>query len=521
MSTLDRADILDGLALHDELRATVDARTLEIVERRRRTAVVKTRGWLVRRVLLTADVVGLVAAMALAEWLVNHHHNIGVLGAKDEVIVFIVSLPAWVIVAKLYGLYDRDEERTDHSTADDFAGVFHMVTVCTWLFWISCYLTHVAHPTTPKLLIFWATAVALITLGRSLGRTLARRNIAYLQNTVIVGAGDVGQLIARKVLQHPEYGLNVVGFVDSNPKAQREDLAHLTLLGGPERLAAIVRLFDVERVIVAFSSESHEETLDLVRSLKELDVQVDIVPRLFETVGPNVGWHMLEGLPLVSVPPLRLSRSSAFLKRTTDVLIAGISLIVLSPLLAAVALSVKVDSKGPTLYRHQRIGRHRKPIRVLKFRTMFLEACRGDRYGGRNAEEMFAALMADPARAEEFGETYKLVDDPRVTRVGRFLRRTSLDELPQLLNVLTGDLSLVGPRAITLDEISRYGDRADDLMEVRPGVTGYWQVNGRSSLSYDDRVRLDLSYIGAWSLRLDLAILARTARVLLAGRGAV
>ncbi|TMK23642.1 MAG: hypothetical protein E6G62_11395, partial [Actinobacteria bacterium] len=282
MNAADRAAILEGYALHDELRSTVDDRTLEIVDRRHRTATFKGRGWLIRRMLLTADIVGLVISMSLAEWLVNRHNGLGALDARGEILVFVVSLPAWVIMAKLYGLYDHDEERTDHSTTDDFAGVFHMVTVCTFLFWAFAYVTRIAHPTPPKLLIFWAAAVGFIFVGRAGARAIARRNVAYLQNTVIVGAGEVGQLIAKK----------------GQPKERREDLEHLALLGDLGRLPAIIRLFDIERVIVAFSNDSHEDTLELIRDIKDREIQVDIVPRLFETMGPNVGWHTLEGLPL-------------------------------------------------------------------------------------------------------------------------------------------------------------------------------------------------------------------------------
>jgi exopolysaccharide biosynthesis polyprenyl glycosylphosphotransferase len=311
-----------------------------------------------------------------------------------------------------------------------------------------------------------------------------------------------------------------VGLVDSEPKERRDDLEHLALLGGPERLPAVIRLFDVERVIVAFSNQPHEETLELIRSLKELDMQVDIVPRLFETVGPNVGWHMLEGLPLVSLPPLRLARSSALLKRAVDIVLASFALVVAAPFLIVIAVAVKLDSRGPVVYRHERVGRSRRTISVMKFRTMRLEACRGEKYGGQVAEEAFNELMADPVRAQEFEKTYKLLDDPRVTRVGRFLRRTSLDEVPQLLNVVVGDLSLVGPRAITTDELWRYGDRVEDLLAFRPGVTGYWQINGRSKLGYTDRVRLDVAYLTGWSIGLDLRILARTLRTLLSRSGA-
>src|SRR5438093_7589332 len=166
------------------------------------------------------------------------------------------------------------------------------------------------------MIVVWALAIVLILAARSLARWYCRRSTAYIQNTIIVGAGDVGQLVARKLLKHPEYGINLVGFLDANPKERREDLEHLTLLGTPERLPAVVRLLDIERVIVAFSGDSHEQTLDLIRSMKDLEVQVDIVPRFFELVGPGVGIHTIEGLPLIGLAPPHLSPSSRFLKRS-------------------------------------------------------------------------------------------------------------------------------------------------------------------------------------------------------------
>src|SRR4029453_12628256 len=172
------------------------------------------------------------------------------------------------------------------------------------------YLSDVAHPSAQKLLIFWAAAIAFVCVGRAAARTIARRNASYIQNTVIVGAGDVGQLFAKKLLIHPEYGMNLVGFVDAEPKVRPEDLEHLALLGDLGRLPAIVRLLDVERLIVAFSNDSHEKTLELLRSIEDLDVQIDIVPRLFEFVGPGVEIHTVEGLPLVGLPPLRPSRAA-------------------------------------------------------------------------------------------------------------------------------------------------------------------------------------------------------------------
>jgi exopolysaccharide biosynthesis polyprenyl glycosylphosphotransferase len=506
--------------VYDHMRGVVDNKTLEILDHRRRTAIVRRRGWLVRRALLVADVAGLVSAFALAEWIASNPHGSAFFYGGGEILAFLGSLPGWILIAKLYGLYERDEERTDHSTADDFGRVFHMVTVCTWLLWALSRSTGITHPTPAKLMIFWASAIALVTTGRAGARALARRSVTYLQNTVVVGAGDVGQMIARKLLQHPEYGINLVGFVDADPKERGDDLEHLCVLGGIENLPAAVRLLDVERVIIAFSNDSHEATIEVLRELKGLDVQIDIVPRLFEVVGPEVRLHAIEGLPLIGLPTLRLSRSSKLVKRLLDLVLSVVGLALGAPILVALAVAVKLDSRGPVLYRHRRVGYRGKPIDVFKFRTMRREVCRGDRYGGEAAEEEFARLLADTARAAEFATTYKLENDPRVTRVGRVLRKLSLDELPQLLNVLKGDLSLVGPRAITSDELDRYGDDVDTLLNIRPGVTGYWQINGRSRLSYEDRVRLDLSYIANWSLRLDLHIIAKTIRVLLSRHGA-
>jgi exopolysaccharide biosynthesis polyprenyl glycosylphosphotransferase len=464
--------------------------------------------------------IGLTAAFAVAH--VVYGAAAGSLGGDAEVGVFALSLPAWIVAAKVYGLYDKDEERTDHSTADDFVRVLHLVTLCAWLLYGISLITRLFNPEFGKLFLFWLLAVAMVSGGRALARGYCRRQLHYLQNTVIVGAGEVGQALARKLLKHPEYGLNLVGFVDPFPREREPGLDHLTLLGTHEDIPALVSLLDIERAIIAFTNERHEELLELVNDLRDMNVQVDIVPRLFDSLGPSLGVHTIEGIPLIGLPPRRMSRSSLLVKRVLDVVVAWTMLILASPLLLAIAVWIRLDSPGPVFYKHDRVGRNGVPFRLWKFRTMLRESCRGEEYGGLAAEKEFERLMADPERSLEFAETFKLRDDPRVTRVGRFLRRTSLDELPQLLNVLTGDISLVGPRALTEHEFTvYYGDAADDVLSIRPGITGYWQINGRSDLAYVDRVRLDLAYIGGWSLGLDLAILAKTVRVICSRVGAV
>src|SRR4051812_15942500 len=387
-----------------EVLASVDARTLELVHGRRSRDILR-RGWLVRRALLLADVLGLTAAFFLAAALFGPDSSVDHVSNVQEVLLFLAALPVPVVLAKIYGLYDRDEERTDPSTLDDVTGVFHLVTVFVWVFYITTRATAVAEPALLRLVAFWMLAVVVVTAGRAVARATVRRSVAYLQNTVIVGAGEIGQLTARKLLAHPEYGINLVGFVDSQPKERREDLAHLTLLGTPERLPELIRLLDVERVIVAFSNDSHEQELDLIRSIKDLDVQIDIVPRLFEVLGTKVGIHTVEGIPLVGLPPLRLSHSSRLLKRSMDVAFSAFGLLVLAPLFAVAALAIKLDSRGPVFFRQVRMGERDKTFRIYKFRSM-----------STDAEEQKAQIAHLNQHAQRGADArmFKMANDPRI-----------------------------------------------------------------------------------------------------------
>jgi exopolysaccharide biosynthesis polyprenyl glycosylphosphotransferase len=489
-------------ALYGDLLAGVDDRTLRILERRRGALVVKRRGWLVRRVLLVADVVGLTFAFFLAQRVAGPPVASDAIDVRSEFLIFLLTLPGWIVAAKLYGLYDQDEERTDHSTADDLLGVFHVVTVGAWLLFAGAWLLSLPAPPVGKIAVYWLFAVGLVTVARASGRAYCRRQIHYLQNTIVVGAGDVGQLIARKFLRHPEYGINLVGFVDSNPKERPEDVEHVAVLGGSERLPEIIELLDVERVVIAFSEDTHEESLDLIRALNEYDVQVDIVPRLFEVVGAGIGIHTVEGLPLVGLAPLRLMRSSRLLKRVMDIVLSAVGLLFLSPFFALVALAIKLDSPGPVFFRQVRMGAGDQPFLMLKFRTMVADA---------EARKASVAHLNKHARAGGDARMFKVPDDPRVTRVGRVLRRFSLDELPQIVNVLRGDMSLVGPRPLILDEDSHVTDRwARRRLALKPGITGPWQVLGRTDIPFDEMVKLDYLYVTGWSLFADLKLILRT-----------
>jgi exopolysaccharide biosynthesis polyprenyl glycosylphosphotransferase len=494
------------MAYGSQLLDAVDEHTRALVDR----APSARRGRLVPRMLILADVVGLTVAyfIAMRPWV----SSAGFSSAADMTL-FALSLPCWVLVAKLHGLYHRDEERTDHCTTDDIVGVFHLVTIGVWLLLVASRLAGTKGPSIFNLTAFWLLAVCLVPLVRTLARRACRSSTAYEQNTVIVGAGDIGQLICRKLMMHPEYGANVVGFVDSHPKARRPDLPdRLSVLGGPDRLPEVIKRLGVERVVIAFSREPVTELLSLLRRLKPLGVQIDLVPWLFELVGPRVSVHTVEGLPLLGLAPARTSRASRAVKRAIDIAASGLALILLAPLMAYIALRIRFDSAGPVLFRQTRLGTGMKEFTVFKFRTM-------------KADTDSAAHREYVRRSATTGMTvtptnglFKLDRSDAITRVGRWLRKTSLDELPQLMNVIRGDMSLVGPRPCIPYEIENFEPHHFERFAMPQGITGLWQVTARANSTYVEALDLDVAYVRDWSLGLDLGLLLRTPLQLLRQR---
>jgi exopolysaccharide biosynthesis polyprenyl glycosylphosphotransferase len=498
-----RSDTLDDFGV--ETTAIVARDLIEATDDHTRELLTRDpgsrRGRLLPRTLILADVVGLSLAFAAATlWWGGG----GLFASPRELKLFVLSIPCWILVAKLHGLYHRDEERTDHSTTDDIVGVFHVVTIGAWLLLVTSRLEGFGGPDVLKIATFWALAICLVPIARAVGRHACRRARAYEQNTVIVGAGDIGQLICRKLIKHPEYGANVVGFVDRTPRVRRPDLPeHLSILGGPDRLPEIVERLGVERVVIAFSNESASELLALLRQVRPLGVQIDLVPWLFELVGPRVSVHAVEGLPLIGLPPQRASTSARVLKRVIDVLGAAIGLLVLSPLIAYLTLRIRSESRGPVLFRQTRLGAGMKEFTVLKFRTMKVDTDIGAH------REYIRRSMSINAAAEANG-LYKLDRSDSLTSVGQWLRKTSLDELPQLLNVLKGDMSLVGPRPCIPYETENFEPHHFERFAMPQGLTGLWQVTARANSTYREALDLDVAYVRDWSLALDLRLLLRT-----------
>jgi len=490
-SATSPAEVLAGEAVY-----AIDDRTRAILTRRGRWTLPIRRSWLLRRALMLADLLGILLAFIVASFVTQPNDQ--PLSTPAEATLIALSLPLWILLMKLHGLYDRDGARADHSTVDEITKVFQVLTIGSWVFFVIVHQTNAFTLPLDRLVIFWLSAIIAVPVLRGVTRATCRRSVAYIQNAVIVGTGPVGRLVARKVLSHPEYGINLVGFVDGSPVVGRS-LGGLPILGSPEQLHEVVVALDIERVIVAFTPDSHEHTLDVIRTVRDLEVQVDIVPRLFEVVGTNSSVHMLEGMPLVGLPPLRLSPSARLIKRALDVGGATLGLLVLSPIFLAAAIAVKLDTRGPVFFRQLRRGEFGQTFRIYKFRSMCDDAeARKSNLAHLNMHEGEDARM------------FKAPSDPRITRTGAFLRRWSIDELPQLVNVLRGEMSLVGPRPLILEEDKHVESWARKRLELKPGITGLWQVLGRSDIPFEDMTKLDYLYVTSWSLKEDVRLILLT-----------
>jgi exopolysaccharide biosynthesis polyprenyl glycosylphosphotransferase len=466
------------------------------------------RGWLMRRLLLDADVLGLVVAYVVAVELAPPASSPDRVEPIWEILLFVATLPLWVLLARIYGLYDRDEERTDHSTVDDVVGVVQVVTLGTWSFLVLTHVVGLPYPNLGRLIVFWLLAIILVPVLRAASRSVGRRQAAYVQNVIIVGSGHVARLLADKIQKHPEYGLRVVGFVDRDSGAVGF-AGSARLLGTTDDLPSLVREYGAQRVAIAFSTDSHDQTLRVIRSMQDTDVQIDIVPRMFEVLGTNAQLHTIEGMPLVGLPSPRLSGSSQFLKRSLDLSASALGLVLLAPVFVVVAAAIKLDSRGPVFFRQVRMGANGRAFRVYKFRTMV-----------DDAEEQKPGVAHLNMHNGGDSRMFKVPDDPRVTRVGRFLRRWRIDELPQLLNVLTGRMSLVGPRPLILAEDQHVASWARRRLELKPGMTGLWQVLGASDIPFEEMTKLDYLYVTNWSLREDLRLILLTLPALARARAA-
>jgi len=418
-----------------------------------------------------------------------------------------VALLAWIAVFCAYRLYDRQPNTIATSNFDEIAELFHALLAGSLLLLLSgqalarIFGVKVYSPVEATL--FLAAALALVPVLRYLVRSFVMPAVMAPRRALIVGAGTTGRTVEHKIASHPSYGLELVGFLDDDPRAAEG----MSVIGPTSDLTRVVEELEIDWVIVTLSRGAYDETLDLVRAVRRPDVHLSIVPSFYELFASNATIEDIEGLPVVSLPPMRFSRSVVFLKRVVDLFVAGVGLLVAAPLFLAIAAAIKLDSRGPVFFRQRRWGRGGREFRIVKFRTMVDEA---------------EALKSSVENRNDLagGPLFKIREDPRITRVGAWLRRTSLDELPQLWNVLRGEMSLVGPRPFVVDEAEQITGWAGRRVETTPGITGLWQVLGRTDLPFEEMVKLDYIYVTNWSLWWDIKILFQTIPAILARRGA-
>jgi exopolysaccharide biosynthesis polyprenyl glycosylphosphotransferase len=455
----------------------------------------RRRGALLRRLLAFVDWIALAATL----FVVTAASASADVGTLFWALLFS---PIWILVVKLNGLYDNDHRRIRHSTLDELPSLISASVVGVLVLDGLLALSPVG-PLSP------ASAIA-VGVGSLAGSFLLRGVLRFLWHRltavatgIVIGPADAVDVVARRVSTHPETRLALVGYLSSQSEPSA---AELPRLGAIADIAKTAREHSIERVVVAEGEMSEPATERLIEECKAMGLALTFLPQHYGLLGWGIELNRLAELPVLdfrfSDPP----RSTIAMKRVMDVVVSALGLLLLSPLLALIALAILVDSGRPVLFRQRRVGEGGRPFSVLKFRTMVTDAEQ------RLPELVDLATLDEPA--------FKIPDDPRVTRSGRRLRRSSLDELPQLLNVLRGEMSLVGPRPEEEAVVALYDERQRGRLEVRPGMTGPMQVYGRSDLTFEERLAMERDYLDNLSLLTDLAILLRTPRAMIRGDGA-
>jgi exopolysaccharide biosynthesis polyprenyl glycosylphosphotransferase len=447
-----------------------------------------------RRTLVVADALAILSAFLVTI----------ALSAKSLQLTWasVAGLPILLLGAKIFGLYDRDDALLRKTTLEEAPKLFQVATLCALVSWLTGGLIVQGTLDRHQALFLWLFLAALLILTRTVARAFALW-MAPAERCLFIGDSDGAKTIGSKLTGHGGIKASMVAHLDFDKIAPWSTDAR-----SAERLAEVrilAQQLDIQRAIVAPRSADAGEMLDLVRTLKAVGVRVSILPRLLEVVGSSVVFDDLHGVTVMGVRRFELTRSSAAVKRAFDLAYTTVGLVAVAPLMLLAAVAIKLDSPGPVFFRQERVGRHGKRFRIFKFRTMV-----------RDAETLKESLRE---RNEAQGGLFKIANDPRITRVGRLLRKTALDELPQLLNILKGEMSLVGPRPLVVDEDVRVQGWHRRRLELTPGMTGPWQILGPSRVPLREMVAIDYLYVANWSLWNDIKIMLRTVSYVIGCRG--
>jgi exopolysaccharide biosynthesis polyprenyl glycosylphosphotransferase len=450
-------------------------------------ADVARRDAIFRRTLALADLLAAAGAVLL---------SVAVLSGLTLRLLALLSLPLVVLAGKLLGLYDRDELLINRATLDEAPQLLQLATLYALVFSVLQGPFVGGRLDPGAVLMLWGATFTFALLGRAGGRCLAR--LATPAERCLFVGSDASALRLRAKLETGGGRALLVGRMSiSGLEPQDVGIAASTLRDLVEELS-------VHRVVIEPSNEQPQTTLDFVREAKGIGAPVSLLPRILEVVGSSIEVDDVHGLTLLGVRRFGLSRSSALVKRGFDVLGALAAIVLFAPLMALAALLIKLDSPGPVIYKQTRVGRDGAPFSIWKFRTMI-----------DGADGMKASLR----ELNEADGLFKIAADPRVTRPGAWLRRYSLDELPQLVNVLRGEMSLVGPRPLVLDDDAQITGLDRRRLQLTPGMTGPWQILGSARVPLAEMIKLDYLYVTGWSLWSDVKILLRTVPYVLACRG--
>ena len=456
------------------------------------------RGAVLARMLLFADSLAACCAAAIAV------ATLGLTSWQGAGYAACATL-LWPLAAFSIGLYRSDQLATWASAVSEVPRGFVSILLITWpLFGIASALQ--LDQVVTLTFITVGGIAALTGVARTVVRAGLHRAPELRQRTLILGSGFVAGQVVEKLHNNSQFGLVPVGLVDD--EVHDAGTPDLPWLGRFSDLDTIIEAQQIDRVIIAFSKASHEQLLQSIRACRDAGVSIDVVPRLFEFLDGVRALDQVGGLPLLSIGSPVLTSASIAAKRVLDVLGSFALIAVFSPVMIATAIAIKLESRGPVFFRQPRAGRGNTSFEVIKFRSMYIDA------------EQRKAEMEKLNEASD-GVMFKIRKDPRITRVGSFIRRFSLDELPQLFNVLRGEMSLVGPRPLIFPETAALEeDWHLRRLELRPGLTGPWQVYGRSQSPFQEMVRFDYQYVAGWSLARDVEILLATIPAVLSGRGA-
>jgi exopolysaccharide biosynthesis polyprenyl glycosylphosphotransferase len=462
--------------------------------------------------LLLVDALAINVGFAAAYWL-RYGAQLGGSIAWYNYVPFAIYAPWGLVLTAilvpiywLAGLYRRQRRRSWLETSYAVVG-----STVVGLAALTVLIFGVRPLAQSRLMLPYAAALValLVSLVRLVDISRWRRRLRRGQGAtraLVVGAGEVGRAVIRNIIAEPESGYSVLGYLDDDPAKRSQPLGRFEPLGGTRDLLHILKSHPVDEVIIALPWKSRDKIVRLAAQCDDALVRARIVPDLFEMSLGRVDVESLNGIPLIAVRPAGIGGGSYRLKRAIDVAAAALTLAFLSPLLAVLAVAIRLDSPGPILYRQTRVGRDGRLFVCYKLRSMVV---------GADSQQ---TELRD--HNEATGPIFKMRRDPRLTRAGRAIRRLSLDELPQLVNVLRGEMSLVGPRPPMPAEVAEYQEWHRRRLEIAPGLTGLWQVSGRSDLTFDEMVMLDLFYAENWSLGLDLRILLRPVPTVLLGTGA-